>query len=293
MENYIAKARTLIEALPWIKRHSGKRIVIKYGGNAMENRGLQEMFATDVVLMHFVGIEPVIVHGGGPQISYWMKKQKKKPVFIDGLRYTDGETMKIVQDVLINKISKHVVSLINEHGDLAVSLSGSDTGLMKSKKIKHIKEGKPVDLGFVGDVVSVNSKAITSAIKDGFIPVIASIGYGRNGESYNINADTVAAEVAVACKAEKIIFLTDVEGILMDPGDNASLVSELSVEEANKLIVKGKVEGGMIPKIEACIHTIEQGVKRAHILNGVREHALLLEIFTDEGIGTMIKKGLK
>lgn len=290
MEELIFKAKTLIEALPWIKRYSGKRVVIKYGGNAMENPQLQELFATDVVLMHFVGIEPIIVHGGGPQISYWMEQYGKKPVFIDGLRYTDEETVKIVKDVLVGKISSHIVELINEHGDLAIGLSGDNKDLVRASRREHVKEGKSVDLGFVGDVASVNPGAIYEAIGNRYIPVIASVGHSEQGEPYNINADTVAAEIAKACKADKVIFLTDVDGIFEDSKKHEKLISELTAEQCRTLIESGNIEGGMIPKIKACIEAIEAGVPRAHILNGTIQHALLLEVFTDRGIGTMIKK---
>lgn len=290
MENYITKAKTLIEALPYIKEYFGKRIVIKYGGSAMENPKLQELFATDIVLMHYVGINPIIIHGGGPQISSWMKKVGMEPKFEDGLRYTDEKTMELVKMVLVGKVNKEIVSLINRHGELAVGVGGDDARLiMASKRTKNSK-GKPVDMGFVGDVDKINPEIIDNLLDSGFIPVIASIGGDTTGQSYNINADTVTSHIASAVGAEKMIVLTDVEGIYTDANDKNTLISELDAKEAERLLSSGRIEGGMIPKIIACLDAVKSGVEKAHILNGKTEHALLLEILTDKGIGTMITK---
>lgn len=291
MKELIFKAKTLIEALPYIKKWSGKRIVIKYGGNAMENPALQEIFTTDVALMHYVGIEPIIVHGGGPQITKAMEKEGITPIFLNGLRLTDKKTIEIVKEVLIDEISKEIVGLINNHGELSVSLSGDDIKLISaSKSPPQVDEltGKPVDLGYVGLVDKVNKNEINDAISKKFIPVIASIGYDDTGQAYNINADVVASEIAKTIGAEKIIFLTDVDGIFDSYHDKKSLISKLNIFESEQILKSGKIEGGMIPKLNSCIDSLKGGVGAAHILNGTIEHALLLEIFTEKGIGTMI-----
>lgn len=288
MENYITKAKTLIEALPYIKEYFGKRIVIKYGGSAMESPKLQELFATDIVLMHYVGINPIIIHGGGPQISGWMKKLGMEPKFIDGLRYTDEKTMEVVKMVLVGKVNKEIVSLVNRHGELAVGVGGDDARLIVAKKKAKNTKGQNIDLGFVGDVHKINPEIIDNLLLSGFIPVIASIGGDDDGQSYNINADTVTSHIAAAVGAEKMIILTDVEGIYTDHNDKNSLISELNIKDAEKLLGSGRIEGGMIPKISACLDAVKRGVEKAHILNGKTEHALLLEIFTNKGIGTMI-----
>lgn len=289
MLNSALRAKTLIEALPYIKNFSGKRVLVKYGGGAMESPEAQEMFATDIVLMHFVGINPIIVHGGGPQISKMLTALGRKSHFIDGLRYTAAEDIEIVKMVLAGKVNKEIVSLINMHGDLAIGLSGDDGRLIQAAKRIHIDAtGAEVDLGYVGDVAAVNTQVIDDVIAAGYIPVVASIGVDSEGQSYNINADTVASELARALNVDKIIFLTDVNGIYADAASPESLISEITLERCLQLIDDGTIGTGMIPKVGACIQALTGGVPRAHILNGTVDHVILLEIFTDEGVGTMI-----
>lgn len=286
MKEIHKRAEILMEALPYIKAYHGKTVVIKYGGGAMVSPELKESIASDIVLMKLVGISPVIIHGGGPEITSFMQKLNLPVKFINGLRQTDATTMEIVKMVLVGKINKELVSLINRHGRLAVGLSGDDGNLIQA----HPKTDPP-ELGFVGEVAKINQKVLANLIDDDFIPVIASIGAGPNGESYNINADTVAGEVAAALKADKIIFLTDVEGLYKNLSNKDSLISSLSLKQCEEMVAKQHIEGGMLPKVLACIRALKAGVKRAHILNGTIEHALLLEIFTNEGIGTMIDAG--
>ena len=275
------KARVLTEVLPYIKRHRGKTVVIKFGGNAMESEQIREMFASDVVLMRYVGINPVIVHGGGPQITSYMERLSKEVNFIEGHRVTDSETMEIAKMVLVGKVNKEIVSLINRHGTLAMGLSGEDGNLIMAKK-RLAPDGS--DLGWVGEVESVNRAIIEQLVGFELIPVIASVGSDADGNSYNINADTVAGEVASSLKADKIIYLTNVKGITAQNG----LVSRLDDRESRAMLERGDISEGMIPKVESCVKALEAGVNRAHIIDGTAEHALLLEVFTDEGVGTMI-----
>lgn len=281
------KARVLTEVLPYIKIHHGKTVVIKCGGNSMENDEVREKFASDVVLMRYVGISPVIVHGGGPQITRYMEKMSKEASFVDGHRVTDDETMEIVRMVLIGKINKDIVSLINRHGTLSMGLSGADGNLIMARK-RHAANG--ADLGWVGNVESINTLIIEELLRYELIPVIATIGTDANGNSYNINADMAAGEVATALRAEKIIYMTDVKGILSPSG---GLISRLDVEGCRSMFEKGEVSKGMIPKVDSCIKALEAGVNRAHIIDGTTEHALLLEVFTDDGVGTMIVEDLE
>ena len=275
------KARVLTEVLPYIKRHRGKTVVIKFGGNAMESEQIREMFASDVVLMRYVGINPVIVHGGGPQITSYMERLSKKVSFIEGHRVTDSETMEIAKMVLVGKVNKEIVSLINRHGTLAMGLSGEDGNLIMAKK-RLAPDGS--DLGWVGEVESFNRVIIEQLVGFELIPVIASVGSDADGNSYNINADTVAGEVASSLKADKIIYLTNVKGITAQNG----LVRRLDVRESRAMLERSDISEGMIPKVESCVKALEAGVNRAHIIDGTAEHALLLEVFTDEGVGTMI-----
>ncbi|MBI3592108.1 MAG: acetylglutamate kinase [Nitrospirae bacterium] len=290
MEKLIEKANILIEALPFIRNFYGKTFVIKYGGAAQVEEALKNSFAQDVVLLNFIGIKPVIVHGGGPKISQTMKKMGKEPAFIQGQRVTDKETMDIVEMVLGGLINKEIVALINSHGGKAVGLSGKDGGLIKAKK-KVVKKATDtgddeiIDLGLVGEVDSVAPEILNSLERDGFIPVIAPIGVGVNGEAFNINADYVASAIASALKAEKLILLTDVPGI-KDKNDN--VISSVNKKEIKKLTDDGTVSGGMLPKVQACTRAIDGGVKKTHIVDGRIPHCLLLEIFTKEGIGTEI-----
>lgn len=280
MSNLHDKAQILIEALPYIRAFFGKTIVIKYGGAAMTEKALKTQFAEDVVLMKYVGMNPVIVHGGGPQISGMMKRLGKEPKFVKGVRVTDAETMEIVEMVLGGTINKEIVSLINRHGGKGVGLTGKDGALIQAKPMKGEEE-----MGQVGDVKTIDPQIIKTLEGGRFIPVISPIGADEEGRSYNINADLAAGEVASALSAEKLLILTDVPGILDDKG---KLLPTLSRKEVQKLIKKGTISKGMLPKVEAALSAVEGGVQKAHIIDGRVPHALLLEIFTDQGVGTEI-----
>jgi acetylglutamate kinase len=276
----------LLEALPYIREFRGKSVVIKYGGAAMESTDLKAPFALDVILLHLVGINPVIVHGGGPQIGALMKKLGKEPKFVGGMRVTDVETVEIVEMVLVGKINKEIVGLINLHGGRAVGLSGKDGGLIQARKRLHrAPTGEMVDIGLVGEVEAVNVEPIRLLEEHGFIPVIAPVGVGARGETYNINADLVAGEVAAALGAEKLIHLTDVQGI---KGIDGQFISTLSRKEAERLVQAGVIDGGMLPKVESALRALEGSTTKAHIIDGRVPHAILLELFTREGIGTEI-----
>ena len=275
------KAHVLAEALPYIREFSGRTVVIKYGGHAMEDPALADLFAQDVVLMRLVGMNPVVVHGGGPQISDLMRRLGKEPEFVDGLRVTDAESVDIVRMALVGKVNRDIVAVLNQHGSYAVGLSGEDAGLIKV-------EMRDERLGFVGDVASIDPSIVDKLTKDELIPVIATIGVDELGQAYNINADTVAGAIAHAMQAEKLVYLTDVAGIYADYPDESSLISGIDVSGVEKLLADGKIDGGMIPKLESCLHALRGGVHRAHILDGRIPHALLLEFFTREGIGTMV-----
>ncbi len=290
MQQAIDKANILMEALPYIRAFNNKTFVIKFGGNAMIDPALSHSFALDIILLNYVGIRPVIVHGGGPQIGEFMDRLGMKSKFIDGLRVTDQETIEIVEMVLVGKINKEIVGHINKNGGKAVGLSGKDGNLLLAEKIAHKDKSDPsiiVDLGMVGEVKSVNPHVINTLDTDQFIPVIAPLAAGKDGETYNINADTAAGEIASALKAEKLILLTDVEGVKNRDGD---LLSTLTEEEVVKSINTGEISGGMIPKVNCCCKALDNGVGKAHIIDGRVEHAVLLEIFTDVGIGTQIMK---
>ncbi|WP_457612309.1 acetylglutamate kinase [Methanocaldococcus sp.] len=288
------KAKILLEALPYIQKFHDKVFVIKYGGHAMIDKNIKNWTAQDIVLLKYVGIKPVIVHGGGPEINKAMEKMGKKPEFIHGLRVTDEETLDIVEMVLTGKINGEIVSKITKYGGKAVGLSGKSGRIIvakkKKKKIKTDSGEIEVDLGRVGETVEVNTELIEILINNNYIPVISPIGLDVNGEAYNMNADTVAGDIAGALKAEKLIMITDVDGIMDDVNDKSTLYKKLTVDELRNLLDKGKIKGGMIPKAESAIYAIEHGVKSVHIINGKIPHALLLEIFTEEGIGTMITK---
>lgn len=287
METIIKKAEILIEALPYIQKLFGKTVVIKYGGNAMINENLKNSVIEDITLLKYIGMNPVVVHGGGPDITSALNKFNIKSKFVEGLRVTDKETMETAQMVLIGKTNKEIVSLLNQKGGKAIGLSGIDGSLIECEKLKTSANGEEIDLGYVGKVTSINSKLIELIAKDEYIPVVAPIGVGKNGESYNINADTVAGEIAAALKAEKLMLLTDVEGV--KTSDN-KIIPSLTINEAHDLIEKNVINGGMIPKVLGCIEALEKGVGRTHIIDGRIPHCLLLEIFTNKGIGTMIMK---
>ncbi|SMB90372.1 N-acetylglutamate kinase [Thermanaeromonas toyohensis ToBE] len=279
----LEKTSILIEALPYIREFYGKTVVIKYGGHAMQSCELKRAVMQDVVLMHLVGMRPVLVHGGGPEITQMMERLGKKPEFIQGQRVTDAETMEIVEMVLVGKINKEIVAEINRLGGRAVGLCGKDGMLIEAEK-----QSGDVELGFVGQVRRINPGIIETLIAEGYIPVVAPIGVGPEGESYNINADYVAGELAAALKAHKLVLLTDVEGILADKKDPSSLLSAVEVTRVPELIEAGIISGGMIPKVQCCIRALEGGVARTHIIDGRVPHSILLEIFTDKGIGTMV-----
>jgi acetylglutamate kinase len=286
MNAQIQRAEILMEALPYIRAFQGKTLVIKYGGAAMEQATLKGSFALDVILLRYVGINPVIVHGGGPQIGALMKRLGKEPEFVGGMRVTDAETMEIVEMVLVGSINKEIVGLINLHGGRAVGLSGKDGHLIRARRrFQRGPDGAEVDIGFVGEVEAVNPEAIRLLEENGFIPVIAPVGVGAGGETYNINADLVAGEVAAALAAEKLIHLTDVQGI---KGEDGRFLSTLTKKEAERLMAAGIIEGGMLPKVESALRALEGGTAKAHIIDGRIPHAILLEIFTKEGIGTEI-----
>ncbi len=288
LQESIGKANVLIEALRYIKEFYGKTIVIKYGGNAMVDEELKENVILDIVLMKYVGMNPVIVHGGGPEISSWLEKLGKKSKFVNGLRITDPESMNVIEMVLVGRINKEIVNLINQHGGGAVGLSGKDGGLILAKKMgpqpsKNRK--KSIDMGMVGEVEAINSRIIEVLDEGRFIPVISPVGVDSSGETFNVNADLVAGRIASALKAEKLIILTDVSGVL---DENKELIPTLTQNKAKGLISKGIVAGGMRPKLTCCMEALESGVKKAHVIDGRISHALLLEIFTDTGVGTVI-----
>jgi acetylglutamate kinase len=292
MQELINKANVLMEALPYIKRFANKTFVIKYGGHAMTEERLKESFALDVILLKSLGINAVIVHGGGPQINETLKRYGIVSRFVRGMRVTDAETMAVVEMVLVGQVNKDVVGYLNQHGGRAVGLSGKDGGLLLCEKLLQevrLEDGsaEQVDIGFVGDVVKVNQELIVTLEHGKFLPVIAPVGVGVGGESYNINADLVAARVAAALKAEKLILLTDVEGV-RDAG--GTLLPSIAVGDVPSLVDGGAITGGMIPKVTCCVDALNEGVKKAHIIDGRVEHAVLLEIFTDVGIGTEIVK---
>jgi acetylglutamate kinase len=275
-----------MEALPYIRAFQGKTLVIKYGGAAMEQADLKEQFAKDVLLLRLVGMRPVIVHGGGPQIGALMKRLGKEPQFVGGMRVTDSETVEIVEMVLVGKINKEIVGLINLHGGRAVGLSGKDGNLLRARKRLHrTAEGELIDIGLVGEVESVNVEPIRLLEENGFIPVIAPVGVGAAGETFNINGDLVAGDVAAALSAEKLIHLTDVQGIKDEDG---KLVSTLTKRDAERLMKAGVIGGGMLPKVESALRALAGGAQKAHIIDGRVPHAILLEVLTKEGIGTEI-----
>lgn len=281
----IGKARILIEALPYIQKFSGTTVVIKYGGNAMVDPALTHAILEDITLLKYVGVNPIVVHGGGPEINGMLKRLDIKSEFVGGLRVTDEATMEVVQMVLSGKINKDIVSELNCLGARSLGLCGKDANLIECVK-KPPQNG--VDLGYVGQITGINTKLLEILARDEYIPVIAPIGVDKDGNSYNINADTVAGEIAAALKAEKLMFLTDIDGIYMDPSDKSTLISRITVAEINRLIAQGVISGGMIPKVQGCINAALGGVGRTHIVNGTIPHPILLEIFTDKGIGTMV-----
>ena len=290
MISNLDKAKILVKALPFIKKYHNKTIVIKYGGSAMVNPVAREQFIQDVVLMKYVGINPVIVHGGGPEINEMLQKIGKESKFVAGNRVTDEETMEIVEMVLSGKVNKGIVSDINKYGGKAVGLSGKDGNMVFVEKKFVEVDGEKVDIGFVGEIKEINTEVIKLLEMNDAIPVISSIGVDKNGKTYNINADYVAGAIAGKLQADRLIFLTDVDGILLDYNDKQTLIDEIDVEKVNDLIERGIISGGMLPKVTTCLNAIENGVENVVILNGKLEHSVILELFTVEGAGTLIKK---
>lgn len=285
------RAKVLVEALPYIQRFSNATIVIKYGGHAMVDEGLKKNFALDIVLMKYVGLNPIVVHGGGPQIGIFLKKLAIESEFVDGMRVTDQQTMDVVEMVLVGKVNKEIVTLIHQNGGESVGLSGKDGRLITARKMEYRKKKKGnqpseiIDMGLVGEITSVNTQILSILMDSQFIPVIAPVGAGENGETYNINADIVAGHISSSLKARKLILLTDTEGVLDKQGQ---LIPSLTMKEALGLIGDGTITGGMIPKINCCLEAMKGGVKKAHIIDGRRDHAILLEIFTKLGVSTQI-----
>ena len=280
------KAVTLVEALPWLERFHGKIILIKFGGNAMTNPELQAAFAQDVIFMKYAGLRPVVVHGGGPQINEHLTKLGVESEFRGGLRVTTPETMQVVRMVLVGQVNRDLVGLINDHGPHAVGMSGEDAQLITAEKRMAYVDGLPVDIGLVGDVVDIRPETVLALLDAGRVPVIATVARGENGETYNVNADTAAAALAVALGAEKLLMLTDVKGLYADWPTSDELISSLSADELEAMLPS--LAGGMVPKMEACLRAVRGGVKQAHVLDGRVPHAVLVEVFTDEGVGTMV-----
>lgn len=281
-EKEATRVRVLSEALPYIQKFAGRTIVIKYGGAAMKDDTLKEYVIRDIVFLASVGVNPVVVHGGGPEINTWLTKLGIEPQFKDGLRVTDAATMDVVEMVLVGRVNKELVAMVNNAGGKAVGICGTDGNLVKARSINKEK------VGFVGEVVSVDSSLVNSLVKSGYVPIISSVAADSTGQAHNINADTIAGEIAAALGAEKLILLTDTPGILQNYKDPSTLLYKLSIQDARDLIDEGIVGGGMIPKVNCCVRSLAQGVKAAHIIDGRLPHALLLEIFTDDGIGSMI-----
>ena len=275
------RAEVLTQALPYIKNYNGKVVVVKYGGNAMINQTLKEQVMEDVVLLHLIGVKVVLVHGGGPEISELMAKLGKKPEFVDGLRVTDKETIDIVQMVLAGKVNKSLVNFLEMKGGKAMGISGMDGSLIEAK----IKDER---LGYVGEITNVNIECVEDLLNKGYIPVISTIGHDKEGNAYNINGDTAAARIAGALKAERLVMMTDIAGLLKDKDDPSTLIPDITVSEAKKLLADGVIQGGMIPKIKCCIDAIQHGVKNVVIMDGRIPHSILMEILTDEGAGTMV-----
>ncbi len=277
------RAQVLVQALPYIQKYAGKTIVVKYGGNAMINEELKDAVMSDIVLMQLVGINVVLVHGGGPEISAMLKKIGKESKFIKGMRYTDAETMEIVQQVLAGKVNKQLVQHLEQHSGKAVGLCGLDGGMLKADKLISGSE----DLGYVGEIRQVNTEIIENATHNGYVPIIATVAGGYHGEVYNINADIAAAQIAAKLGAVKLILMTDVRGLLRDKDDENSLIPVVNVSEVPSYQRQGIISGGMIPKIDCCVEAVRQGVDRAHIIDGRIPHSILIELFSDEGVGTM------
>ena len=280
--SHVERAQVLAEALPYIQKYNGKTVVVKYGGNAMISEALRKAVISDIILLHLVGIQVVVVHGGGPEISAMLKKIGKESRFVDGLRYTDEETMEVVQQVLCGKVNKDLVATLNRMGGRALGLCGMDAGLFQARKLSE-------RYGLVGEITQVDPSIVEDALADGYIPVVSTVAQGVDGETaYNINADTAAAKLAVALHAEKLILLTDVRGLLRDPKNEETLIHVVELPEVPGLVKDGIIQGGMIPKVDCCVEAVRSGVERTHILDGRIPHYILIEMLSDEGIGTML-----
>ena len=280
--SHVERAQVLAEALPYIQKYNGKTVVVKYGGNAMISEALRKAVISDIILLHLVGIQVVVVHGGGPEISAMLKKIGKESRFVDGLRYTDEETMEVVQQVLCGKVNKDLVATLNRMGGRALGLCGMDAGLFQARKLSE-------RYGLVGEITQVDPSTVEDALADGYIPVVSTVAQGVDGETaYNINADTAAAKLAVALHAEKLILLTDVRGLLRDPKNEETLIHVVELPEVPGLVKDGIIQGGMIPKVDCCVEAVRSGVERTHILDGRIPHSILIEMLSDEGIGTML-----
>ena len=280
--SHVERAQVLAEALPYIQKYNGKTVVVKYGGNAMISEALRKAVISDIILLHLVGIQVVVVHGGGPEISAMLKMIGKESRFVDGLRYTDEETMEVVQQVLCGKVNKDLVATLNRMGGRALGLCGMDAGLFQARKLSE-------RYGLVGEITQVDPSIVEDALADGYIPVVSTVAQGVDGETaYNINADTAAAKLAVALHAEKLILLTDVRGLLRDPKNEETLIHVVELPEVPGLVKDGIIQGGMIPKVDCCVEAVRSGVERTHILDGRIPHSILIEMLSDEGIGTML-----
>ena len=280
--SHVERAQVLAEALPYIQKYNGKTVVVKYGGNAMISEALRKAVISDIILLHLVGIQVVVVHGGGPEISAMLKKIGKESRFVDGLRYTDEETMEVVQQVLCGKVNKNLVATLNRMGGRALGLCGMDAGLFQARKLSE-------RYGLVGEITQVDPSIVEDALADGYIPVVSTVAQGVDGETaYNINADTAAAKLAVALHAEKLILLTDVRGLLRDAKNEETLIHVVELPEVPGLVKDGIIQGGMIPKVDCCVEAVRSGVERTHILDGRIPHSILIEMLSDEGIGTML-----
>ncbi len=279
----LEKSEVLVQALPYIQKYAGKIVVVKYGGNAMVSEELKQAVMSDIVLLSLVGIQVVLVHGGGPEISEMLRKIGKESRFVNGLRYTDQETAEIVQMVLCGKVNKNLTALLEQHGGKALGLCGMDGGLIRAKKLEAEE-----DLGFVGEITAIGSNTIRDALEKGYLPVIATVGVDDSGQIYNINADTAAAKIAASLGAENVILMTDTRGLLRDKDDESTLIPAVNVSEVPHLVKQGIISGGMIPKIECCVEAVRRGVKKAVIIDGRIPHSILIEMLSDQGIGTMI-----
>ena len=288
------EVNVLVEALPYLMEFKDKTVVIKYGGNAMINEDLKNKVLKDIVFLHCAGMRPVVVHGGGPEITSMLKKLDKKSEFLNGLRVTDSETVTIAEMVLVGKINTELVQLVNAQGGRAIGLNGKDSNLVVAKKhlaeVYENGEIRPIDIGFVGEVEKINVQLIEDLLEKGYIPIIAPTGVGASGETYNINADSIAGEVAGALKAEKLLLLTDVKGIFADYRDESTFISTLTFEKAQELMIKGDIDGGMIPKVKACVTALSGGARKTHIIDGREPHSILMELFTNAGVGTEVVK---